>query len=167
MSTLKKEWQWCLQQSCRKKKIKIGHQYARRLTDTWQMSLSGCSLLCNAHLKGGGKKPSSRHLVLEWNHIVDNLLLRCHVIHCCHEQCRRAGHSAVGARLWLQLRVFWVFFIKFFSFVCTAARLPCRRGLEPSPILLLCISSELINSLGLYDWGDCLGALNPIQLIKS
>lgn len=30
---------------------KVGHQYVKRLTDTWQMSLSGCSLLCDAHLK--------------------------------------------------------------------------------------------------------------------
>lgn len=51
--------------------------------------------------------------------------------------------------------------------VYAATHLPRRRGLELSPILLLCISLELINSLGLYDWGDCLGALNPIQLIKN
>lgn len=39
------------------------------------MSPSGCSLLGGAHLSssaGGGG-----HLVLEWDHIVDNLLLRC------------------------------------------------------------------------------------------
>lgn len=51
--------------------------------------------------------------------------------------------------------------------VCRATHLPPRRRLEPSPSLLFCISLELINSLGLYDWEDCLGALNPIQLIKS
>lgn len=57
----------------------------------------------------------------------------------------------------------------FLYFLCVfaATHLPFRRGLELSPSLLLCISLELINSLGLYDWGDCLEALNPIQLIKS
>lgn len=57
----------------------------------------------------------------------------------------------------------------FLYFLCVfaATHLPFRRGLELSPSLLLCISLVLINSLGLYDWGDCLEALNPIQLIKS
>lgn len=60
-----------------------------------------------------------------------------------------------------------LFVFKGFFCVYAATHLPRRLGLELSLSLLLCISLELINSLGLYDWGDCLGALNPIQLIKS
>lgn len=34
---------------------KVGHQYVKRLTDTWQVSLSGSTLLCSAHLKNPGE----------------------------------------------------------------------------------------------------------------
>lgn len=46
------EWQLCLQQSCSKKVV---HQYVKHLTDTWQVSLSGSTLLCSAHLKNPGE----------------------------------------------------------------------------------------------------------------
>lgn len=164
MSTLKKEWQWCLQQSCRKKRNKNWTSVCE--ASDWHLTNVPVRLLfalqCTS--EGRGKKtlveascpwveshcgqPAPQvpcHPLLSWT--VPPGWSLC---------CESSSYVCFG-----------VFFIEFFSFVCTAARLPCRRGLEPSPILLLCISSELINSLGLYDWGDCLGALNPIQLIKS
>lgn len=62
----------------------------------------------------------------------------------------------------------WIFFSVFYFFcVCMSPLIFYRQDLELSPSLLLCISLELINSLGLYDWGDCLGALNLFQLIKN
>lgn len=114
-------------------------------------------------------KTRPRHLVLEWNHIVDNLLLRCPLIQCCHKQCRWPvtllweSHVLVICGWGCACVCVFLYFLCVFA----ATHLPFIRGLELSPSLLLCISLELINSLGLYDWGDCLEALNPIQLIKS
>lgn len=130
--------------------------YGGRLSDAWQMSLPP-------------PPTQSRRLVPEWNHIVDNLLLRCHVFPRCHGDGRRAGHSAVSKLCYGDLCV-WIcwFFFSFYLFLFAATSRPPRgQNLERRPSLLLCISLELINSLGLYDWGDRFGTMNPIQLIRS
>lgn len=139
-------------------RLKVGHQYVKRLTDTWQMSLSGCSLLCNAHLKN----PVEASCPWVESHCGQPVpQVPCHPV---LSWTMPLGWSFCCGRGVSPLCV-WGF--SFFFCVYAATHLPRRQGLELSPSLLLCISLELINSLGLYDWGDCLGALNPIQLIKS
>lgn len=124
------------------------------------MSLSGCSLLCNAHLNKRKKKKSGGILSLSgitlWTTCSSGAMS---AVVCCHAS-KLPLPLPPGRWLRLQRRDCLFPFVDFLPIVliffssllsATAAHLPCRGGAR-SLFLLHRVSSELINSLGLYDW---------------
>lgn len=140
------EWQWCLQQSC-SKKLCISIMWSVWLTpDKCHCQAVFCSAL---HILEKKKKVKTSCPWVESHCGQPAPQVPCHPV--------LSWTVLWGWSLcyWRGLSQLWLCIILFLPCACmyAATYLPHRRGSKLSPSLLLCISLELINSLGLYDWG--------------